>query len=149
MARRPMGACARLGEGALPLSENASVAPRGTSKRRVAWPISRGVVQVSACHPHMDVEEMEEEGLRAEAAAPPRTLTAAAKGKAKASGGSQPPSNAPWVDKFRPATLADVVAHKDIIDTSALPCRSLRRGHLLPAPAFLLSRTDAGLGVRV
>ena len=70
MARRPMGACARLGEGALPLSENASVAPRGTSKRRVAWPISRGVVQVSACHPHMDVEEMEEEGLRAEAAAP-------------------------------------------------------------------------------
>ena len=58
---------------------------------------------------------MEEEQ---EVAPPPRALTAAAKGKGKATG-AEPGSNAPWVDKFRPATLADVVAHKDIIDTSA------------------------------
>ena len=62
----------------------------------------------------MDGDDMEEEQ---EAAPPSRALTAAAKGKGKATG-AEPGSNAPWVDKFRPATLADVVAHKDIIDTS-------------------------------
>jgi hypothetical protein len=67
----------------------------------------------------MDGDEMEEEQ---EVAPPAPALTAAAKGKGKATG-AEPGGNAPWVDKFRPATLADVVAHKDIIDTSACPPR--------------------------
>ena len=29
------------------------------------------------------------------------------------------PETQPWVEKFRPKTLNDVAAHKDIIDTSA------------------------------
>jgi hypothetical protein len=28
----------------------------------------------------------------------------------------------PWVEKYRPTSLADVAAHKDIIDTSTLTC---------------------------
>ena len=47
------------------------------------------------------------------------------KGKAvMASGGVPPPPNhtkaTPWVEKFRPQSLADVAAHRDIIDTSML-----------------------------
>lgn len=29
--------------------------------------------------------------------------------------------DAPWVEKYRPKTLDDVAAHKEIIDTSGLP----------------------------
>lgn len=29
--------------------------------------------------------------------------------------------DAPWVEKYRPKTLDDVAAHKEIIDTSKLP----------------------------
>ena len=31
------------------------------------------------------------------------------------------PETQPWVEKFRPKTLNDVAAHKDIIETSARP----------------------------
>lgn len=30
------------------------------------------------------------------------------------------PKTTPWVEKFRPQSLADVAAHRDIIDTSML-----------------------------
>ena len=49
-----------------------------------------------------------------------RVLTAADKGKGKAV--DELPSSAaaamPWVEKYRPKSLADVAAHKDIVDTS-------------------------------
>lgn len=32
--------------------------------------------------------------------------------------GSRGRADAPWVEKFRPKTLEDVAAHKEIIDTS-------------------------------
>lgn len=31
-------------------------------------------------------------------------------------------ADAPWVEKFRPKTLEDVAAHKEIIETSMQPC---------------------------
>ncbi|XP_024517830.1 replication factor C subunit 3 [Selaginella moellendorffii] len=46
---------------------------------------------------------------------PPRKLTAAQKGKAPMTQELQ--RSGPWVEKYRPASLADVAAHKDIIDT--------------------------------
>ena len=47
----------------------------------------------------------------------PRTLSASQKGKAKIDMGRQV-KGGPWVEKYRPTSLADVAAHKDIIDTS-------------------------------
>jgi replication factor C subunit 3/5 len=41
---------------------------------------------------------------------------AGASGKAAATGAAA--SNQPWIEKYRPRTLDDVAAHKDIIDTS-------------------------------
>lgn len=43
------------------------------------------------------------------------------KGKAVVASGGAPPAHSkatPWVEKFRPQSLADVAAHRDIIDTS-------------------------------
>ena len=37
--------------------------------------------------------------------------------------GEAPGSGLPWVEKYRPATLRDVAAHTDIIDTGARPPR--------------------------
>nr|CAB3451235.1 unnamed protein product [Digitaria exilis] len=48
------------------------------------------------------------------AAPPPPPAGAAAKGKAPLSG---PVRAAPWVEKYRPQSLADVAAHRDIVDT--------------------------------
>jgi hypothetical protein len=46
-------------------------------------------------------------------------LTAAVKGKGKMGVVSQQQfTGGPWVEKYRPASLADVAAHRDIIDTS-------------------------------
>ena len=45
-----------------------------------------------------------------------RSASAAQKGKAKVE-----VKGGPWVEKYRPTSLADVAAHKDIIDTSTLP----------------------------
>jgi hypothetical protein len=46
-------------------------------------------------------------------------LTAAVKGKGKMGIASQQQfTGGPWVEKYRPASLADVAAHRDIIDTS-------------------------------
>jgi replication factor C subunit 3/5 len=46
-------------------------------------------------------------------------LTAAVKGKGKIGVASQQQfTGGPWVEKYRPASLADVAAHRDIIDTS-------------------------------
>jgi replication factor C subunit 3/5 len=50
-----------------------------------------------------------------DAAAPPG---AAAKGKAPLSATGRA---APWVEKYRPQSLADVAAHRDIVDTSKWP----------------------------
>jgi replication factor C subunit 3/5 len=59
------------------------------------------------------------------APAPAAPAPAADKGKAKlGAGGAAPPlpppndASAPWVEKYRPQTLDDVCAHRDIIDTS-------------------------------
>jgi hypothetical protein len=49
-----------------------------------------------------------ERDAAADAAAP------GASGKAAAAGAS----TQPWIEKYRPRTLDDVAAHKDIIDTS-------------------------------
>lgn len=54
-----------------------------------------------------------------DAAAPPApTAGAAAKGKAPL---NAPGRAAPWVEKYRPQSLADVAAHRDIVDTSKWP----------------------------
>jgi hypothetical protein len=46
-------------------------------------------------------------------------LTAAVKGKGKMGVASQQQfTGGPWVEKYRPTSLADVAAHRDIIDTS-------------------------------
>jgi replication factor C subunit 3/5 len=46
-------------------------------------------------------------------------LTAAVKGKGKMGVVSQQQfTGGPWVEKYRPTSLADVAAHRDIIDTS-------------------------------
>ena len=52
------------------------------------------------------------------AAPPPPPPGAAAKGKAPLSAGGRA---APWVEKYRPQSLADVAAHRDIVDTSKWP----------------------------
>lgn len=52
----------------------------------------------------------------------PRVLSAAQKGKGKVDVNSgRQVKGGPWVEKYRPTSLADVAAHKDIIDTSTLP----------------------------
>lgn len=50
-----------------------------------------------------------------------RSLSVSQKGKGKmeTSNGRQV-KGGPWVEKYRPTSLADVAAHKDIIDTSTL-----------------------------
>eukprot|EP00959_Pyramimonas_sp_CCMP1952_P040822 853831-Pyramimonas_sp.AAC.1 len=40
------------------------------------------------------------------------------KGKGVATNATEALDSSPWVEKYRPKTLADVAAHKDIIDTS-------------------------------
>ncbi|KAH7441433.1 hypothetical protein KP509_03G038100 [Ceratopteris richardii] len=55
-------------------------------------------------------------------------LTAVAKGKAKI---TAPSKSVPWVEKYRPTSLADVAAHKDIIDTIDRLTGENRLPHLL------------------
>eukprot|EP00250_Pteridium_aquilinum_P007996 c17593_g2_i1 orf=47-445(+) len=55
-------------------------------------------------------------------------LTAAQKGKAKM---AVPTKSVPWVEKYRPASLSDVAAHKDIIDTIDRLTGENRLPHLL------------------
>jgi len=50
-----------------------------------------------------------------------RARAAGAGGKPAGNGGNHnqnQASNQPWIEKYRPRTLDDVAAHKDIIDTS-------------------------------
>lgn len=57
----------------------------------------------------------------------PRVLSAAQKGKGKIDLNSgRQAKGGPWVEKYRPTSLADVAAHKDIIDTSTLACPETR-----------------------
>ncbi|KAL4569967.1 hypothetical protein LXL04_025616 [Taraxacum kok-saghyz] len=56
------------------------------------------------------------------------------KGKAVASSGGAPPAHTkatPWVEKFRPQSLADVAAHRDIIDTIDRLTSENKMPHLL------------------
>ncbi|KAI5073320.1 hypothetical protein GOP47_0011333 [Adiantum capillus-veneris] len=55
-------------------------------------------------------------------------LTAAQKGKAKL---TVPNRSVPWVEKYRPTSLSDVAAHKDIIDTIDRLTGENRLPHLL------------------
>jgi replication factor C subunit 3/5 len=48
-----------------------------------------------------------------DAAAPPAGAAAKSKAPLSATGRA-----APWVEKYRPQSLADVAAHRDIVDTS-------------------------------
>jgi replication factor C subunit 3/5 len=48
-----------------------------------------------------------------DAAAPPAGAAAKSKALLSATGRA-----APWVEKYRPQSLADVAAHRDIVDTS-------------------------------
>jgi hypothetical protein len=51
----------------------------------------------------------------------PRKPSAVQKGKGKSGpSAGQMLKGGPWVEKYRPTSLADVAAHKDIIDTSTL-----------------------------
>ncbi len=43
----------------------------------------------------------------------------------RAGGSNHLNADSPWVEKFRPKTLDDVAAHKDIIDTSDPPAHPL------------------------
>lgn len=53
----------------------------------------------------------------------PRSLSASQKGKGKVDlNNGRQVKGGPWVEKYRPTSLADVAAHKDIIDTSMLSC---------------------------
>jgi replication factor C subunit 3/5 len=59
-------------------------------------------------------------------------LTAAVKGKGKMGVVSQQQfTGGPWVEKYRPASLADVAAHRDIIDTIDRLTGENRLPHLL------------------
>jgi len=62
------------------------------------------------------------------AAPPPPPAGAAAKGKAPL---SAPGRAAPWVEKYRPQSLADVAAHRDIVDTIDRLTNENRLPHLL------------------
>ncbi|KAG0589725.1 hypothetical protein KC19_1G042700 [Ceratodon purpureus] len=62
----------------------------------------------------------------------PRGLSAAQKGKGKVETGSgRQVKGGPWVEKYRPTSLADVAAHKDIIDTIDRLTGENRLPHLL------------------
>lgn len=61
---------------------------------------------------------------------PSRPLSAALKGKGKIDNG-RPVKGGPWVEKYRPTSLADVAAHKDIIDTIDRLTGENRLPHLL------------------
>jgi hypothetical protein len=39
--------------------------------------------------------------------------------------------SSPWVEKYRPQSLADVAAHRDIVDTSKCPAAPFNSGHRL------------------
>lgn len=59
-------------------------------------------------------------------------LSAAQKGKAKLAASQGPSSRSgPWVEKYRPTSLSDVAAHKDIIDTIDRLTGENRLPHLL------------------
>jgi len=62
------------------------------------------------------------------AALPPPPAGAAAKGKAPL---SAPGRAAPWVEKYRPQSLTDVAAHRDIVDTIDRLTNENRLPHLL------------------
>lgn len=49
------------------------------------------------------------------------------KGAAAVSGAPPDGKATPWVEKYRPQSLADVAAHRDIVDTSASLLLSLSR----------------------
>ena len=62
-------------------------------------------------------------------------------------------STLPWVEKYRPATLQDVAAHTDIVETSASPGPPAPapgpprvRGGTNPRPRPVLPRGGAGVG---
>ncbi|KAJ4792774.1 Replication factor C subunit 3 [Rhynchospora pubera] len=66
--------------------------------------------------------------MEVDAAAPPPTaLGKLNKGKAPVSDGK----SAPWVEKYRPQSLADVAAHRDIVDTIDRLTSENRLPHLL------------------
>ena len=50
---------------------------------------------------------------------------------------------APWVEKYRPKSLDDVAAHKEIIDTSARAARARQRGARLAPRAGTAAATGA------
>jgi len=53
------------------------------------------------------------------------------KGKGVATDATEALDSSPWVEKYRPKTLADVAAHKDIIDTISRLTNENRLPHLL------------------
>lgn len=62
----------------------------------------------------------------------PRSLSAAQKGKGKMEmNNGRQVKGGPWVEKYRPTSLADVAAHKDIIDTIDRLTGENRLPHLL------------------
>lgn len=68
------------------------------------------------------------EAMEVETPAMVTKLTAAQKGKAKM---GAPGRSVPWVEKYRPVSLSDVAAHKDIIDTIDRLTGENRLPHLL------------------
>lgn len=89
-------------------------------ERRSSWTAFQRKLDTRGCRAHYrmaDVAAMEIDEPQ------PQKLTAAQKGKSK-TGASQVLKGGPWVEKYRPTSLADVAAHKDIIDTSTLVCRT-------------------------
>lgn len=52
---------------------------------------------------------------------PPPRSHLNSKGKAVAAAPPPDGKSAPWVEKYRPQSLADVAAHRDIVDTSRSP----------------------------
>uniref|UniRef100_A0A1D1Z8F7 Replication factor C subunit 5 n=1 Tax=Anthurium amnicola TaxID=1678845 RepID=A0A1D1Z8F7_9ARAE len=77
----------------------------------------------------------EAEGLAMEIDAPlfPPKPDYKDKGKAIAAAAAPPPEarSAPWVEKYRPQSLADVAAHRDIVDTIDRLTNENRLPHLL------------------
>lgn len=52
--------------------------------------------------------------------------------------------DAPWVEKYRPKTLDDVAAHKEIIETSKCITRRFSCTHVTHAPRPKVSITALG-----
>jgi hypothetical protein len=68
-------------------------------------------------------------------------LTAAVKGKGKMGVASQQQfTGGPWVEKYRPTSLADVAAHRDIIDTSRFVLFATHPKEFFVQECFSLSR---------